>query len=96
MHKSCVHAAQAATRTSFNNRQPCGPPGRADAYYALFLVAAVPDLDAPVGAAGDVEARVEEVPGHLVDGHVVRVVRVEEGARVRLRADVHLALLRAD
>ena len=35
------------------------------------------------------------VPHDPVDGHVVRLVRVEERARVRLGAHVQLALLRA-
>jgi len=57
---------------------------------------AVPDLDGPVGAARDEDLRVVLVPGDAVDGHVVRLIRVEERARVRLGADVQLALLRAD
>jgi len=34
------------------------------------------------------------VPRDTVDGHVMRLVRVEERARVRLATDVQLALLR--
>jgi len=36
------------------------------------------------------------VPGDAVDGHVVRLVSVEERRRVSLRTDVQLALLGAD
>jgi len=57
---------------------------------------AVPDLDRPVGAAGDEDLRVVVVPGDAVDGHVVSLVCVEERARVRLGTDVQLALLRPD
>jgi len=53
----------------------------------------IPDLDGPIGAARDEDLRVVEIPRDAVDGHVVRFVRVEERARVGLRADVQLALL---
>jgi len=36
------------------------------------------------------------VPGDAVDGHVVRLVSVEERRRVSLGTDVQLALLGAD
>lgn len=55
----------------------------------------VPDLDTPVGTAGDEDLRMEVVPHHLVDSHVVGVKRVQELAGVGLGTLVDLTLLRA-
>ena len=57
---------------------------------------AIPDLDGPISTARDEHTRVIVVPRYSVDGHVMGLVRVEERARVGLRADVQLALFRAD
>lgn len=54
----------------------------------------LPDLDAPVSAAGDEDVRGEAVEVDAVHGHVMRAVRMQVETRVRCAALVDFTLLR--
>ena len=56
----------------------------------------VPDLHRPVSGAADEDLRMEMIPANGVDGHVMRVERVQELIAVGFRALVDLSLLGAD
>lgn len=53
----------------------------------------IPDFHTPVGGAGDEDVGMEAIPHHLVDSHVVRLVRLQELAAVSFAAFVDVALL---
>lgn len=55
----------------------------------------VPDLYSPIGGTGQKDLGMKAVPLHRIDGHVMRVERVQELIGVRLRALVNAAFLGA-
>ena len=56
----------------------------------------VPDLHAPIGRASDENVRVEAIPNHLVNGHVVCLVGLQKLAAVGLATFVDMAFLCAN
>ena len=64
--------------------------------YVLLLLSDVPDLDTPVVAAGNKQVLLVEVPLCPVDGHVMCVVGLHEGAGVCRRTEMNVTLLRTN
>ena len=56
----------------------------------------VPNLDHPIGTASDEYRLVVVIPGDTINGHVVCVVGVEEGAGVGFWTDVYPTLFSAN
>ena len=56
----------------------------------------VPDLHRPVSGAADEDLRMEMIPTNGIDGHVMRVERVQELVAVGFRALVDLSLFGTD
>ena len=56
----------------------------------------VPYFHGPVGTARYEDPRMVVVPGDSVDGHVVRVVGIEESTGIGLGTDVEFSFFRTD